>query len=483
MSLPASQPGRAVPPPVAPSRNVSPRPSAAPLRRKVAPELSELIVYCKAGHFEGFDEGDPEPAYDRVVSVSESTSNQLLRQRPRQYAWYNAVQMTRVYPSFSRVTSTNYSPLSHWAAGCQLVALNFQTHDRHMQVYEAMFARTRAAGYVPKPRSLCEPGACELSPPLSTASTASLASALAARRSTVHISVIAAYNVTRAPARRAAHTRRASAASEAGAERRRGSFAHDPSLSPQLLSRPPSDVAMFAAGDAAPDHSVMSAAAAVAAAANAVASLASTQQPSAGHLPGDLQLPAGAASRIRVEIEWIADGAGSSGASSSSEDLTALASSVTGGQFGPSALHSRGNTTLNSPAVQLPAAFPFNLGSLATPLGNSYNPPPTAVAPVPAEQLPPPSGKPRYLTKTGVAQGNEVRWRDESLFHVISDMDLGFARFALLDDDVELASACVSLCALKEGYRFLELGENERYFFVSTVYVIVSFTGTVSDGS
>ncbi|KAJ2823364.1 phospholipase, partial [Coemansia erecta] len=283
-------------------RSVSPRASTAQLRRKVAPELSELIVYCKAGHFEGFDEGDPEPSYDRVVSMSESASNQLLKQRPRQYAWLNAVQMTRVYPSFSRVTSTNYNPIAHWAGGCQLVALNFQTYDRNMQIYEAMFRRTDGVGYVPKPRSLCEfvgpmrpatasnvssnltataaasiasavAGGEMSSPPLSATSSVSMMSSMAGRndadavpglalrqlplqRKTVHISVISAFNIARPASRRQSistqqqqqqHRRQSSFASNASS--RRSSFINDALLSSpqQMLSRPPSDVAMFSA--------------------------------------------------------------------------------------------------------------------------------------------------------------------------------------------------------------------------------------------
>ncbi|KAJ2813290.1 1-phosphatidylinositol 4,5-bisphosphate phosphodiesterase delta-1, partial [Coemansia furcata] len=148
----------AIPSQLGASKGVSPRSSVAQLKRKIAPELSELIVYCKAVHFEGFEEGsEMEAAFDKVSSVSESTSNQQIRQHPTKYIEYNAAQMTRVYPAFSRVTSTNFNPISHWAAGCQLVALNFQTHDRNMLMYEAMFRRTGCFGYVLKPKHLREP--------------------------------------------------------------------------------------------------------------------------------------------------------------------------------------------------------------------------------------------------------------------------------------------------------------------------------------
>ncbi|KAJ2850714.1 hypothetical protein IWW36_001683 [Coemansia brasiliensis] len=514
-SLPASQSGKSV---HSSPHNVSPRASISQVRRKIAPELSELIVYCKATHFEGFDEGDPEPAFDRVVSVSESTSNQLLKQRAQQYVWYNAVQMTRVYPSFSRFTSTNYNPISHWAAGCQLVALNFQTHDRNMEIYEAMFRRTQGCGYVPKPRTLCDAAAHapshsmmvppqlrtatgELSsPPLSAASSASLMSTVApgssssSRRTTVHISVISAYDIVRGPARRFSsagptHTRRSSFASDLS-EQRRGSFANDLPISPVPVSRQPSDVAMFSSeltdiaavsgqqqtrgnahitspGYQVPDTSVLNAAAAVAAAATAVASLTSVQQQQQeqqriNNLISDCRLmsagiePKGAASRIRVEVEWIsADSNNGQSQSSTEEELAAISSSL-GGQFAPSHLHSRGGTGFNSPATNLPTSFPFTaLASSAVSTPHGAPPPPTPVAH--SQAVDQSSSKSRYTTKTAVAMGNEVRWRDESLFQIVNDPEISFVRFSLLEDDVELASTCVSVNALKEGYRFVEL--------------------------
>ncbi|KAJ2648894.1 1-phosphatidylinositol 4,5-bisphosphate phosphodiesterase delta-4 [Coemansia sp. RSA 1250] len=509
-SLPASQSGKSV---HSSPHNVSPRASISQVRRKVAPELSELIVYCKATHFEGFDEGDPEPTFDRVVSVSESTSNQLLKQRAQQYAWYNAVQMTRVYPSFSRFTSTNYNPISHWAAGCQLVALNFQTHDRNMEIYEAMFRRTQGCGYVPKPHSLCEaaahaPGhsmvppqlrtaAGELSsPPLSAASSASLMSTVAtsssspSRRTTVHISVISAYDIVRGPSRRfssagpTTHTRRSSFASDLG-EQRQGSFANDLPISPVPVSRQPSDVAMFSSeaahiaaasekqhaygnapitspGCQVPDTSVLNAAAAVAAAATAVASLTSVQQQEQQRLNSlisDYRLmsagvePKGAASRIRVEVEWISTDSNSEQSQSSTEEEL-IPSSI--GQFAPSHLHSRGGTGFNSPAANLPTSFPFTaLSSSAISTPHGAPPPPTPVAH--SQTVDQSSSKPRYTTKTAMAMGNEVRWRDESLFQIVNDPEISFVRFSLMEDDDELASTCVAVSALREGYRFVEL--------------------------
>jgi hypothetical protein len=40
---------------------------------------------------------------------------------------YNKMQLSRIYPKGTRVDSSNYMPQLFWNAGCQMVALNFQT--------------------------------------------------------------------------------------------------------------------------------------------------------------------------------------------------------------------------------------------------------------------------------------------------------------------------------------------------------------------
>ncbi len=40
----------------------------------------------------------------------------------------HAGHMTRVYPSATRINSSNYSPATYWTLGCQMVALNYQTN-------------------------------------------------------------------------------------------------------------------------------------------------------------------------------------------------------------------------------------------------------------------------------------------------------------------------------------------------------------------
>ncbi|KAJ2722647.1 hypothetical protein GGI07_003174 [Coemansia sp. Benny D115] len=516
---------------VSSGKSVSPRASTSQMRRKVAPELSELIVYCKAVHFEGFDEDDPEPVFDQVTSVSESASNQLMRHRPREYVHYNSVQMTRVYPSFSRFTSSNYSPVPHWRYGCQLVALNFQTHDRHMQVYEAMFQRTLGMGYVLKPKYLREQGAGTAD--VMGGQELAAANAVPQRTTTVHISVLSAHGgfMARRNSRRQSVIgttldRRPSFASDSSGSRVHNGNAFGIIMgtgdnasisSPNVLSRPPSGVAMFSTefqdllasatagynnGDMGMPfdssasvgyHSSLNAAAMAAAAAAASANQQQYQHSKSSSSNGG---GSSVNSRIRVEVEWISDPGlgGSSPSSSSAEDMTALNGVAR-------ILHTRGpsmttsicDTAPNSPSMHpavgpggptAPAiiAFPFFGNSTsnnnattssvaATPLlfnGSIAIPPaPTPLPVALTSNMDQPqvislSKKTKYTTKPGILVGSEVQWRDASMFRIVNDPDLTFVRLSVFDEDNELASTCVSVDSLKEGYRYIELVENEK---------------------
>jgi len=55
------------------------------------------------------------------------------------------------------VDSSNYNPLPAWTAGCQVVALNYQTPSIEMQLNRGLFQLNGATGYVLKPTILTEP--------------------------------------------------------------------------------------------------------------------------------------------------------------------------------------------------------------------------------------------------------------------------------------------------------------------------------------
>jgi phosphatidylinositol phospholipase C gamma-1 len=65
---------------------------------------------------------------------------------------YNEKQLIRVYPKGTRLDSSNYDPIRMWNCGIQLVALNYQTPDKPMQLNESMFMQNGKCGYVLKPQ-------------------------------------------------------------------------------------------------------------------------------------------------------------------------------------------------------------------------------------------------------------------------------------------------------------------------------------------
>eukprot|EP00668_Euglena_longa_P000995 GGOE01001193.1.p1 GENE.GGOE01001193.1~~GGOE01001193.1.p1 ORF type:complete len:785 (-),score=208.88 GGOE01001193.1:52-2406(-) len=56
-----------------------------------------------------------------------------------------------VYPAGRWMQSENPDPQGAWLEGCQLTALNWQTHDSFLRVYRTLFLRNGRCGYVLKP--------------------------------------------------------------------------------------------------------------------------------------------------------------------------------------------------------------------------------------------------------------------------------------------------------------------------------------------
>jgi phosphatidylinositol phospholipase C delta len=63
-------------------------------------------------------------------------------------------RLIRIYPGGERQFSSNYNPVSALNAGCQLVALNVQTKDSHLAVYDSLFRENGNTGFVLKPATL-----------------------------------------------------------------------------------------------------------------------------------------------------------------------------------------------------------------------------------------------------------------------------------------------------------------------------------------
>ncbi|XP_051929498.1 1-phosphatidylinositol 4,5-bisphosphate phosphodiesterase gamma-1-like isoform X2 [Hippocampus zosterae] len=121
-------------------------------RKKIAVELSDLVVYCRPVAFDE-DKIGTERACPRDMSSFPETKAEKLatRGRGKRFLQYNRRQLSRVYPRGQRLDSSNYDPLPMWLCGSQLVALNFQTPDKAMQLNQALFTLGGGSGYVPQP--------------------------------------------------------------------------------------------------------------------------------------------------------------------------------------------------------------------------------------------------------------------------------------------------------------------------------------------
>ncbi|CAD8205549.1 unnamed protein product [Paramecium pentaurelia] len=93
-----------------------------------------------------------------ISSLDESKVNENLLDFHRRY-------FTRIYPSGSRVDSSNYDPIQAFNSGSQIVALNFQTNDMPMLLNMCKFMENGGieSGYVLKPQWMRSDGKKKIS--------------------------------------------------------------------------------------------------------------------------------------------------------------------------------------------------------------------------------------------------------------------------------------------------------------------------------
>uniref|UniRef100_A0A3P8XY14 Phosphoinositide phospholipase C n=1 Tax=Esox lucius TaxID=8010 RepID=A0A3P8XY14_ESOLU len=120
---------------------------------KLSRDLSDLVVFTNSlVSQEGLDEGNP----GNVLSFSETRAQHLVNHRAERFLVFNQRQLSRIYPSAYRIDSSNFNPQLYWNVGCQLVALNYQTEGRMMQLNRAKFMVNGGSGYVLKPPPMCK---------------------------------------------------------------------------------------------------------------------------------------------------------------------------------------------------------------------------------------------------------------------------------------------------------------------------------------
>uniref|UniRef100_A0A2K6TVX5 1-phosphatidylinositol 4,5-bisphosphate phosphodiesterase gamma n=1 Tax=Saimiri boliviensis boliviensis TaxID=39432 RepID=A0A2K6TVX5_SAIBB len=124
-------------------------------RKKIALELSELVVYCRPVPFDEEKIGTERACYRDMSSFPETKAEKYVNKaKGKKFLQYNRLQLSRIYPKGQRLDSSNYDPLPMWICGSQLVALNFQTPDKPMQMNQALFMTGRHCGYVLQPSTM-----------------------------------------------------------------------------------------------------------------------------------------------------------------------------------------------------------------------------------------------------------------------------------------------------------------------------------------
>ncbi|KXJ69931.1 hypothetical protein RP20_CCG025387 [Aedes albopictus] len=114
-------------------------------------EISALVNYVQPVHFSSFENSEKKARYYEMSSFDEKQATTLLKERPIEFVNYNKHQLSRVYPAGTRFDSSNFMPQLFWNAGCQLVALNYQTLDLAMQLNLGLFEYNHRCGYLLKP--------------------------------------------------------------------------------------------------------------------------------------------------------------------------------------------------------------------------------------------------------------------------------------------------------------------------------------------
>uniref|UniRef100_A0A674MWA0 1-phosphatidylinositol 4,5-bisphosphate phosphodiesterase n=1 Tax=Takifugu rubripes TaxID=31033 RepID=A0A674MWA0_TAKRU len=120
-------------------------------------EMSNLVIYIQPVKFHSFEASKKINRSYQMSSFVETKALEQLTKSPVEFVEYNKLQLSRIYPKGTRVDSSNYNPQLFWNAGCQLVALNFQTIDLSMQLNLGMYEYNGKCGYRLKPEFMRRP--------------------------------------------------------------------------------------------------------------------------------------------------------------------------------------------------------------------------------------------------------------------------------------------------------------------------------------
>lgn len=115
---------------------------------RVAKEMSDLIIYFRSVPYK-----DKGWVFYEMSSFPETKAEKyFIQQFSPLTIKYHQNQISRVYPKGNRLDSSNFNPIPFWNVGSQMIALNYQTSDKPMQLNEGKFRDNGACGYILKPK-------------------------------------------------------------------------------------------------------------------------------------------------------------------------------------------------------------------------------------------------------------------------------------------------------------------------------------------
>ncbi|CAB3226150.1 unnamed protein product [Arctia plantaginis] len=124
---------------------------------RIAKEMSDLIVYCRSITFNQERIRTKGFMYNEMSSFPETKAEKLMcQQETAFFLKYHTIQLSRIYPKGQRIDSSNYNPVPFWNVGSQMVAMNYQTPDKPMQINMGKFKENGCCGYVLKPEFMFE---------------------------------------------------------------------------------------------------------------------------------------------------------------------------------------------------------------------------------------------------------------------------------------------------------------------------------------
>ncbi|XP_015278833.1 PREDICTED: 1-phosphatidylinositol 4,5-bisphosphate phosphodiesterase delta-3 [Gekko japonicus] len=118
---------------------------------QISRELSDVVVYCRSVPFQSLARALHQQQPTEMSSFSERKARKLIKESGNLFVRCNTRHLSRIYPLGLKMNSSNYNPQEMWNAGCQLVALNFQTPGAEMDLNDGRFLVNGRCGYVLKP--------------------------------------------------------------------------------------------------------------------------------------------------------------------------------------------------------------------------------------------------------------------------------------------------------------------------------------------